>query len=133
MSKQHKWFDVIVAWAGGATVQYRRLPGGAWEDIPFYEHSTPRFGVEYQEWRVKPSWAFNVGDLVQVVCSEGYPEHPIYKDAYFTGFSRYAVVRIVECVVCDNGVVGYLAIGMLSNGQPSVQQLAEIQVERLPF
>lgn len=46
--KRHKWYDVIVAYAEGAEIQWRKSPQDNWFDIP-----EPSF-VGSCEYRVKP-------------------------------------------------------------------------------
>lgn len=52
---KHKWYDVIVAWAEGKTIQYKdvRVAGTtSWNDVPAM--GTPRFDEIRCDWRVKP-------------------------------------------------------------------------------
>ena len=48
MTTRHKHADVIIAWAEGAEVEYRNLPGATWVSA-----STPGWYENY-EYRVKP-------------------------------------------------------------------------------
>ena len=48
MKQRHKHADVIIAWAEGAEVEYRNLPGATWVSA-----STPGWYENY-EYRVKP-------------------------------------------------------------------------------
>lgn len=52
MSK-HKWYDVIVAWADGETIQaaYSNDDVPVWQD---FISTDPRFDSKCWQWRVKP-------------------------------------------------------------------------------
>ena len=49
MTTRHKHADVIIAWAEGAEVEYRNLPGATWMSV-----GTIPGWVENYEYRVKP-------------------------------------------------------------------------------
>lgn len=54
MTKKHKYYDVIVAWANGEDIQYSSidLP---WKDYePYAENSVPAFNYNEFSWRIKP-------------------------------------------------------------------------------
>lgn len=48
MTTRHKHADVIIAWANGAEIEYRNLPGATWMSV-----GTPGW-YENCEYRVKP-------------------------------------------------------------------------------
>jgi hypothetical protein len=50
MNKKHKWHDEIVAWAGGATIQFHACDGD-WIDIE--EYNQPQWDID-TEYRIKP-------------------------------------------------------------------------------
>ena len=49
MTKRHKHYDVIIAFAEGKTIQYRHPEYGGWEDV-----DNPHF-VDSLQYRVKPT------------------------------------------------------------------------------
>lgn len=49
MTTRHKHADVIIAWAEGAEIEYRNLPGATWMSV-----GTIPGWVENHEYRVKP-------------------------------------------------------------------------------
>lgn len=49
MTQRHKHADVIIAWANGAEIEYRNLPGATWMSVG----AIPGW-VENYEYRVKP-------------------------------------------------------------------------------
>ena len=49
MTQRHKHADVIIAWANGAEIEYRNLPGATWMSVG----TTPGW-IENYEYRVKP-------------------------------------------------------------------------------
>lgn len=49
--KQHKWYEVIVAWAQGHAIQFRYSPTAEWVDE---EHPNPPWASPTVEFRVKP-------------------------------------------------------------------------------
>ena len=60
---KHKWYNEIVAYANGETVQYRNLdePNGKWQDYEVcrefrtcFVFDSPNFEHRSLEWRVKP-------------------------------------------------------------------------------
>lgn len=53
MSNKHKYYDVIVAWAGGEKIQFRRDNSEEWETYTANLNAVPAFNCEYV-WRVKP-------------------------------------------------------------------------------
>jgi hypothetical protein len=52
--KQHKWYEIIVAWAQGETIQYRYSNEGEWVDE---EHPNPPWASPTVQFRVKPQEA----------------------------------------------------------------------------
>lgn len=54
MNTKHRWYDVIVAWAGGEKIQYRSDAWKPWEDYTIGIGWVPSFCDKTVEWRVKP-------------------------------------------------------------------------------
>lgn len=49
---KHKYYDVIVAWAEGKTIQLRPILDEGWAN--FNSTITPDFDSVFMEWRIKP-------------------------------------------------------------------------------
>jgi hypothetical protein len=55
MMKKHKWYNEIVAWAEGKTIQYKSRDTSVWKDWQDSTYSNiPPFNSAY-EFRVKPN------------------------------------------------------------------------------
>jgi hypothetical protein len=89
MTQRHKHADVIIAWAEGAEVEYRNLPGATWVSV-----GTPGWYENY-EYRVKPPTKkyrvglFNNGNNgnYYTVVADTQEEAACYVDA--SGFVRW--------------------------------------------
>jgi len=53
MNTKHRWYDVIVAWANGEKIQFRRDNGEEWETYTPDFNAVPAFNCRYI-WRIKP-------------------------------------------------------------------------------
>lgn len=59
--KQHKWAEVIKAWADGKPIQRRLIGAHFWDDVD--EH--PYFDNTTLEWRVKPENIVIEGEITR--------------------------------------------------------------------
>lgn len=52
MNKQHKWSEVIKAWADSKEIQFRHITHEIWVD--YLISDVPNFNDSSYEWRIKP-------------------------------------------------------------------------------
>lgn len=81
MNKPHIHKDVIIAWANGATIQYKVTGSDVWDDCS----QMPSF-FDDMEYRIKPEREYPVTSLPRAILSEIYfsiavKEMTVYADA----------------------------------------------------
>lgn len=52
--RKHKYFDVIVAWAAGNSIQYKQNDSTEWVDYISKSYTVPNINDD-NEWRIKPN------------------------------------------------------------------------------
>jgi hypothetical protein len=90
MTTPHKHRDVIIAWANGETIQWRKDESEEWSDLRSPERATksnPGFYEEYQ-YRIKPK----LKTMYLHLFSDGSVEVDEYPDTCYDDTTTYKVL-----------------------------------------